>query len=75
MSLGTVPIGKIITRALEAVLAVAMLSLAVERLYAGEEDAAVNNAIFAVALTGMKACRHPEHERYCAGDGGDRSIK
>jgi uncharacterized protein YbjQ (UPF0145 family) len=50
MSLGTVPVGKIITRALEAVLTVAMLSLAVERLYAGKEDAAVNNAIFAVAL-------------------------
>ena len=50
MSLGTVPVGTIITRALEAVLAVAMLSLAVERLYAGKEDAAVNNAIFAVAV-------------------------
>jgi uncharacterized protein YbjQ (UPF0145 family) len=50
MSLGTVPVGRIITRALEAVLAVAMFSLAVERLYAGKEDAAVNNAIFAVAL-------------------------
>ncbi len=50
MSAGKIPVGKIVARTVEAVLAVAMLSLAVERFYAGKEDAAVNNAIFAVAV-------------------------
>jgi len=50
MSLGTVPVGRIITRTVEAALGVAIFSLAVERLYAGKDDAAVNNAIFAVAV-------------------------
>jgi hypothetical protein len=68
---GDCPVGKIIARALEAVLAVAMLSLAVERLYAGKEDAAVNNAIFAVAviavvetLLWLQAARSREVEVY-----------
>ena len=50
MFVGKISVGKIAARTVEAVLAVAMLSLAVERLYAGKEDAAVNNAIFAVAV-------------------------
>jgi hypothetical protein len=50
MSLGTVPVGKIITRTVEAALGVAIFSLAVERFLAGREDAAVNNAILAVAV-------------------------
>lgn len=50
MSLGTVPVGRIVTRTVEAALGVAIFSLAVERLYAGKDDAAVNNAIFAVAV-------------------------
>jgi hypothetical protein len=50
MSLGTVPVGRIITRTVEAALGVAIFSLAVERFLAGREDAAVNNAILAVAV-------------------------
>ena len=53
MFVGKISIGKIAARTVEAVLAVAMLSLAVERFYAGNEDAAVNNAILAVAVVAV----------------------
>jgi hypothetical protein len=53
MFVGKISVGKIAARTVEAVLAVAMLSLAVERFYAGNEDAAVNNAILAVAVVAV----------------------
>ena len=50
MSLGTVPVGKIIARAVEAVLAVWIVKGAVDLYASGKHHAAVNNAILAAAI-------------------------
>jgi uncharacterized protein YbjQ (UPF0145 family) len=53
MSVGNIPVGKIIVRAVEAVLAAWIIKDALRLYNAGKPDAAVNNAILAVEMVAV----------------------
>jgi membrane protein YdbS with pleckstrin-like domain len=53
MSVGNIPVGKIIVRAVEAVLAAWIIKDALRLYHAGKPDAAVNNAILAVEMVAV----------------------